>query len=387
MNKPKSEGLSILAVDDNQMNLLVMRSMFKYQEYKLYYADCGKLAIEMARQIKPDMILLDVVMPDISGFEVCRILKEEEDFKEVPILFITAADEIEFIIKGFEAGGVDYITKPFRMEEIMLRIKTHFQYKLTRDQLFETTVTLLKLNKVKDRLFNIIGHDLHNPIGNIKMVLEYMSKGIIDPNKGDLYKKTVNELLRSTDEVFSLIENLTAWTTSETGNLTNIPENIKLKEAVVSIVNLYQAGLNSRNIELVIDIHPEHVVFVDNSMVKTVIRNLFSNALKFSPEESTITFKSWIVGQMVHICVEDMGKGMTQSEIDQVLDANIYYSGERVNSDKGSGLGLKLCKEFISKSQGEIWIESNPGEGTQIIFTLPAMKFELVTEEARTLVW
>lgn len=387
MNKPKSERLSILAVDDNQMNLLVMRSMFKYQDYKLYYADCGKLAIEMARQIKPDMILLDVVMPDISGFEVCRILKEEEAFKEVPVLFITAADEIEFIIKGFEAGGVDYITKPFRMEEIMLRIKTHFQYKLTRDQLFETTVTLLKLNKVKDRLFTIIGHDLHNPIGNIKMVLEFMSKGIIDPNKGDQYKKTVNELLRSTDEVFALIENLTAWTTSESGNLANIPENIKLKEAVVSIVNLYQAGLNSRNIELLIDIHPDHVVFADNSMIKTVIRNLFSNALKYSPEESTIVFKSWVVGQMVHICVEDRGNGMTQSEIDQILDANIYYSGEGKNSDTGSGLGLKLCKEFILKSQGDIWIESVPGEGTQVIFTLPAKKFEMETEEARTLVW
>jgi len=387
MNKPKSERLSILAVDDNQMNLLVMRSMFKYQDYKLYYADCGKLAIEMARQLKPDMILLDVVMPDINGFDVCRILKEEEDFKDVPVLFITAADEIEFIIKGFEAGGVDYITKPFRIEEIMLRIKTHFQYKLTRDQLFETTVTLLKLNKVKDRLFTIIGHDLHNPIGNIKMVLEFMSKGIIDPNKGDQYKKTVNELLRSTDEVFSLLENLTVWTTSETGKLANIPENIKLKEAVVSIVNLYQAGLTSKNVELEIDIHPDHVVFADNSMVKTVIRNLFSNALKFAPEESTITFKSWIEGQKVFVCVEDKGKGMTQSEIDQVLDANIYYSGEGKQSHNGSGLGLKLCKEFISKSQGEIWIESNPGEGTQILFTLPAQKTDVVTEEARTLVW
>jgi len=387
MNKLKSERLSILAVDDNQMNLLVMRSMFKYQEYKLYYADCGQLAIEMARQIRPDMILLDVVMPDISGFEVCRILKEEEAFREVPVLFITAAEEIEFIIKGFEAGGVDYITKPFRIEEIMLRIKTHFQYKRTRDQLFETTLTLLKLNKVKDRLFNILGHDLHNPIGNIKMVLEFMSKGIIDPNKGDQYKKTVNELLRSTDEVFSLLENLKAWTTSESGNLVNIPENLKLKEAIVSIVNLYQAGLNSKNIDLIIDIDANHVVFADNSMFKTIIRNLFSNALKYTPERGTITFKSWIKDQMVNICVSDTGKGMTQFQIDQVLDANTYYSGDRSYAVGGSGLGLKLCKEFISKSEGEIWIDSNPGEGTQVIFTLPVKKEEVVTETARTLVW
>jgi two-component system sensor histidine kinase/response regulator len=387
MDKQKSERLSILAVDDNQMNLLVMRSMFKYQEYKLYYADCGQMAIEMARQLHPDMILLDVVMPDISGFEVCRILKEDEAFNEVPILFITAADEIEFIIKGFEAGGVDYITKPFRFEEIMLRIKTHFQYKLTRDQLFETTLALLKLNKVKDKLFHILGHDLHNPIGNIKMVLEFISRGIIDPNKGDQYKKTVNELLRSTDEVFSLLENLTAWSNSESGSLVNIPENLKLKEAVVCMVNLYQAGLNSKNIDLIIDIDPEHVVFADNSMVKTVIRNLFSNALKYTPEHGVITFKSWIKDKMVNICVADTGKGMTQFQIDQALDSNTYQYGDKPNGDVGSGLGLKLCKEFIARSEGTIWIDSNPGEGTQVIFTLPVKKEEVVTEEARTLVW
>jgi two-component system sensor histidine kinase/response regulator len=387
MNKQKSERLSILAVDDNQMNLLVMRSMFKYQEYKLYYADCGKQAIDMARELKPDMILLDVVMPDLSGFDVCRILKEDDAFKDVPVLFITAADEIDFIIKGFEAGGVDYITKPFRIEEIMHRIKTHFHHKITRDQLFETTVTLLKLNKLKDKLFTIIGHDLHNPVGNIKMILEFMSRGVIDPNKGEQYKRTVNELLRSTDQVFSLLENLNAWTTSETGNLANIPENIKLKEAVVGIVNLYQAGLSSKNINLIVDIEPDLMVFADNSMLKTVIRNLFSNALKYTPDSGTITFKSWTKDQMVNVCVADTGRGMTQAEIDVVLDSNLYYSGDTSNTESGSGLGLKLCREFIEKSEGQIWIDSSPGEGTQVIFTLPAQKEEVVTEDARTLVW
>ncbi|HAQ19320.1 MAG TPA: hypothetical protein DCR40_08835 [Prolixibacteraceae bacterium] len=387
MNNPKTERLSILAVDDNQMNLMVMRSMFKYQDYRLYYADCGKLAIEMARKVRPDMILLDVVMPDLSGFEVCRILKEDDYFKDIPILFITAADEIEFIIKGYEAGGVDYITKPFRKEEIMLRIKTHFEFKLTRDQLFETTVTLMRLNKVKDRLYSIIGHDLRNPIGNVKMVLEYMSKGIIDPTKGDQYKKTVNELLRNTDEVFSLLENLTTWTTSESGKLANIPENLRLKEAVVSIVNLYQAGFTSKNIKLSINIEPEHVVFADLHMIKTVIRNLFSNAIKYTPEGGTITFNSWMNDQTVNICVSDTGKGMTQGEIDKILNSDFYYSAIGPDDESGRGLGLKLCKDFIEKSEGKIWIDSIPGEGTQVFFTLPAQKAEIVTEDARTLVW
>ncbi|MBV5312319.1 MAG: hybrid sensor histidine kinase/response regulator [Prolixibacteraceae bacterium] len=387
MSEPKTDKLSILAVDDNQMNLMVMRSMFKYQEYQVYYADCGKMAIEMAREYRPDMILLDVVMPDMSGFEVCRILKEDDYFKDIPVLFITAADEIEFIINGFEAGGVDYVTKPFRKEEIMLRIKTHFELKLTRDSLLATTQTLKDLNKVKDRLFSIIGHDLRSPIGNVKMVLEFMSKGIIDPTKGDQYKKTVADLLRTTDEVFSLLENLLSWASAESGTLANIPENLKLKEAVVSIVNLYQAGLNSKNIKLNINIDPEHVIFADLNMIKTVIRNLFSNAIKFTATNGTISFNSVIEDQTIVVSVSDTGQGIPQDVIDKILDPNVYYSTVGLNKESGNGLGLKLCKDFIEKSGGKIWIESTPGVGTQVFFSLPVKKEEIVTEDSRTLVW
>lgn len=387
MNEQKTEGLSILAVDDNQMNLMVMKSMFKYLEYQMHYANCGQMALEMARQIKPDMILLDVVMPDISGFEVCRILKEEDYFKDIPVIFITAADEIEFIINGFEAGGVDYITKPFRKEEILLRIKTHFELKLTRDQLLETTHTLMDLNRVKDRLFSIIGHDLRGPIGNVKMVLEFMSKGIIDPNKGDQYKKTVQDLLRTTDEVFSLLENLLAWSTSESGNLSNIPENIKLKEAVVSIVNLYQAGINNKNISLNINIDPEHIIYADLNMVKTVIRNLFSNAIKFTPLNGAIAFNSWLEGDKVRVGVSDTGSGMADEVIHKILDPNVYYTTLGINNEVGNGLGLKLCKDFVEKSNGKIWIESKPGIGTVVFFSLPAKKEELIVDELQVLVW
>lgn len=387
MSDQGTDGLQILAVDDNQMNLMVMRSMFKYQNYRVHYADCGEKAIEMARSLKPDMILLDVVMPDLSGFEVCRILKKEEYFKDIPIIFITAADEIEFIINGFESGGADYITKPFRREEIMLRIKTHFELKLTRDQLVETTRTLMDLNKVKDRMFSIIGHDLRSPIGNVKMVLEYMSRGIIDPNKGDQYKKTLSDLLRTTDEVFILLENLLAWATSESGNLSNIPENIKLKEAVVSMLNLYQAGVSNKNIVLEVNIDPEHVVVADLNLIKTVIRNLFSNAIKFTPHGGTIRFSSSLEPGFVNVSVSDTGKGMTPDVVDKILDPHTFYTSVGLNDETGNGLGLKLCKDFVEKSGGKIRIESTPDVGTTVFFSLPSPKDEWLNDDSKTLIW
>lgn len=387
MTETLKKKLNILVVDDNQLNLMVMRSIFNETEYEVFYADCGIDALNMAREILPSMILLDVIMPDISGFDVCSELKKEDYFKDIPIIFITVLEEIEFIIRGFDVGGIDYITKPFRKEEILLRIKTHFDLKLTRDQLLETTRSLSELNKVKDRLFSIIGHDLRSPIGNVKMVLEFMSKGIIDPLKGDNYKKTINELLNTTDEVFVLLENLLTWARNESGNLHNIPEKIKIREAISSIVNLYQAGINTKNIEIKINVDPDHVVYADMNMIKTVIRNLFSNALKFSPMCGVIVFSSEKFDNRVTISVADKGVGMSHEAIDKILHNNVFYSTMGLNMESGNGLGLKLCKEFIEKSKGEIRIESAPGAGTTVYFTLPCESVNEDVMMTAELVW
>jgi len=307
--------------------------------------------------------------------------------KKIPVLFLSVLSSEKDVLSGLKQGAIDYVTKPFRKEEIMLRIKTHFDLKLTRDQLLKTTTSLQELNKVKDRLFSIIGHDLRSPIGNVKMVLEFMSKGIIDPNKGDQYKNTIADLLRTTDEVFELLENLLTWATNESGNMQMLPENINLKQAVVSIVNLYQAGINNKNIMLNINIDASHFVFADLNMVKTVIRNLFSNAIKFTPSEGKISFESWMENSIVKIGVSDTGKGISQDIINKILDPTIYFSTAGLNKESGNGLGLKLCKDFIDKSKGKIWIESSLGLGTSVFFTLPAKNEDIILEDAKTLVW
>lgn len=362
--------LKILAVDDNEMILRVMRQMFKDSEYDVSFANGGIPALKLAREFQPDMILLDVLMPDMNGFEVCRTLKKEEYFKEIPVIFITAAEEIESLIKGFEAGGVDYVIKPFRKEELIMRIKTHFDLKITHDKLVATTITLMELNKVKDKLFSIIGHDLRSPIGSVKMVLEFMSKGIIDPSKDEAFKVTVNDLIKTTDGVFNLLDNLLSWARLGSGNMVSIPENISLFEAVNSNVNLWKTGITNNDISININIDKSHIVFADLNILKTIIRNLFSNAIKFTSKGGTISFDSHLIDGYIQICISDTGKGMTQKVIEKVLDSTIYYTTQGVNKEQGSGLGLKLCKDFIEKSGGKIWIESEPGKGTSVFFTL-----------------
>lgn len=383
----KSEKLRILTVDDNHLNLMVMKSMFNFQDYDVHFAECGKAALNMARKYSPHLILLDVVMPDISGFEVCRILKQDQSFKDTSVIFISAASEINFIIQAFEAGGVDFISKPFRKEEILHRIKKHIGCKLTAFELLETSTTLQKIRKAQNRLLSVFENELRSPVINVKMIFEFMSKGIIDPTKDVPYKKTILDLLTNLDNSFSALENLNDWAITESGKLKNEPENINLNEAVVSLVNLYQIGIHSRSISVNIRIGSDNVVFADQTMLKTIIRNLFSNAYKYTPSGGAISFDSWIEPGFVTIGVSDTGLGMSQDILEKILDPKVFYSSMGLNNEIGNGLGLKLCRDFVEKNRGRIWIESTPNKGTTVFFTLPAKNENSVTDDARSLVW
>ena len=387
MSDMKSEKLRILTVDDNHLNLMVMKNMFSFQDYEVHFAECGEAALNMARKYSPHLILLDVVMPDISGFEVCRILKQEKSFQDTSVVFISAASEIDFIIQAFEAGGVDFISKPFRKEEMLLRITKHIGHQLTALELSETSSALQKIRIAQNKLLSVFENEFRNPVVNVKLIFEYLSKGIIDPTKDEQDKKIILDLLDNLDQSFSALGNLNDWVLTESGKLRNEPENINLNEAVVSMVNLYQLGIQSKNIRLNIRIDAGQVVFADQTMLKTIIRNLFSNAYKYTPSGGAISFDSWPVPGFVKISVSDTGLGMTKDIQEKVLDPKLLFRSMGLNDEMGNGLGLKLCKDFVEKSGGRIWIESTPDKGTAVYFTLPAKNENSVTDDARSLVW
>lgn len=382
-----TDKLRILTVDDNHLNLMIMKTMFNFQDYEVHFAECGEAALIMARKYIPHLILLDVVMPDLSGFEVCRILKQDQSFKDTSVIFITAASEIDFIIEAFEAGGVDFISKPFRKEEILLRINKHIGHKLTPHELLETSTALHEIRKVQSRLLSVFENELGSPVINVKMIFEYLSKGIIDPTKDEQYKKNILDLLTSLDKGFSALENLNDWAIAESGKLRNEPENINLNEAVMSLVNVFQIGLQSKKIRLNMGIDAGHVVYADQMMLKTIIRNLFSNAYKYTPSGGTISIDSLKDAGFVTMRVSDTGVGMPKEILEKILDPDFYFSTLGLNNEIGNGLGLKLCKDFVEKSQGRIWIESTPEKGTTVFITLPAKNENSVTSDSRLLVW
>jgi len=363
----------------------VMKHMFNFNEYDVHFAECGEAALEMARKYSPQLILLDVVMPDISGFEVCRRLKQDDDLKDSSVIFISAANEIDFKIQAFETGGVDFITKPFRKEEIIQRIKIQFGQRINPLRLQETAFALRKIKNMQNKL--LTGIDIHTPDADLRIIFEFMSNEIIDPTKDEPYKKNIVDLLDNLDQSSTALGNLHNWAATESDKLKIEPENINLKEAVVSLVNLYQHDIQSRNIQLNIRLDADHVVFADQTLLKTIIRNLFSNACKYTPSGGVISFESTIAHGFVKIAVSDSGTGISPEILEKIFDPSVFFSTKGLNNESGNGLGLKLCKDFVEKSQGRLWIETTPPKGTTVFFTLPVKNENSVTDDARLLVW
>lgn len=325
--------------------------------------------------MRPDLILLDVMMPGMDGFEACSIIKKKPENENIPIIFLTALSEKTNIVKGFGLGAVDYITKPFNKEELVSRIKTHLELKFTRDQLQDTMTHLTDLNELKDKMFSVIGHDLRSPLGSIKMTLEFLTH-VKDYEKIDLVE-TIDLLSKTTDEVYNLLDNLLAWAKSQSGNISMAPESIDLEDLVNDNYLLQKGNLSIKNITFK-KIVPENAqIFADLNMIKTVLRNLLSNAIKFTSDNGTITVEAALNDKSCCISVLDSGVGIPPENLGKLFDDKQHLTTYGTNKEAGSGLGLILCKTFVDRNNGRIWVDSEQGKGSKFSFELPLVEPEI----------
>lgn len=363
------KNATILIVDDNPNNIKVIAIILRTLKYKIVIATNGEQAIDLVEQTRPDLILLDVMMPKIDGFETCKIIKSKSENENIPVIFITALTDSDSLVKGFRVGGVDYITKPFNKDELVSRVKTHLDLKLTRDRLIQTTNHLEELNALKDKMFSVIGHDLRSPLSSVKMTLEFLSQ--VKKSEDDPFAENINIMLKTTDEVFGLLENLLGWAKSESGNLNINKEVLKLDDIVFSIHMLNKGNIAQKNINFETDVTTSDTIFADLNTFKIVLRNLVSNSIKFTPDGGTIKILSEYKDDKVRITVADNGVGIEEENISKLFNPAIHHTTYGTKSEAGSGLGLTLCHDFIVKNDGRIWVESKLGKGTQFHIELP----------------
>lgn len=353
----------ILIVDDIPKNIQVLGTLLNSCECEIAVAMNGKQAYDTACKILPDLILLDIMMPVMDGLETCRILKENPDTKNIPVIFLSAKSDTADIVAGFELGAVDYVTKPFIGKELLARVKTHLTLRKVR-------LTLNEELDSKNKFFSILSHDLRSAFGNIANLANLLTESLADISKEEL-EEFLTAIAKTSQNTLDLLEDLLNWARTQTGTIKFNPEKIELNDLLPEMVSQLKNQAKSKNIELSASISTPYQVFADRNMLRLVLRNLITNAIKFTNPNGFIKLKANPINDTIRIEVQDNGIGISKSRIQQIFNLQKSSSTAGTNKEQGHGLGLILCKEFIERNQGHIGVESEPGKGSTFWVTLP----------------
>lgn len=366
---------TVMIVDDVDANVLLLKLLLTKAGYKTTTAYNGKDAFSLVSRTSPDLILLDIMMPVMDGHEVAEILKGMPDKRDIPIIFLTALNSPEDIVTGFKNGAADYISKPFNKEELLIRVKHQLSLVSAKKTIEKQKEELEKTIEARDKLYSLIAHDLRAPIGSLRMVMNALSMNI-DRSKldEDIYEVFITGN-RLAEDTFVLLDNLLKWTKSQTGRLKTVfQDDVEILSLIKGELEVSEVVAELKQISIVFNGYSEAKARIDQDMIKTVIRNLLNNAIKFSNRGSEIIVSLREEGDRVVISVSDKGKGMKASDQEKIFKTNVHTSSFGTENEEGSGLGLLICKEFINRNNGEIWFVSKEGAGSTFSFYIPIQK-------------
>lgn len=371
----KNEPL-ILIVDDSPNNQRIIGTILSNQGYVLAYANGGKQALDFIDEKIPDLILLDIMMPLIDGFDVKAKLNEDSVKREIPVIFITALEEPENKAKGFALGARDYLVKPINKLEVLGRVKMHLTLQQTSLELIEANKNLQKSNETRDKIFSIISHDLRTSVGNMRNVFRYMLDGMVDPVED---RDIIFDAEVTSRHTFNLLENLLYWAKSQQGNLKIRQELVDVEDAVSDVFDQEFGSALNKSIKLKKDIAKDLYVYADRITLNIILRNLIMNSIKFTPENGKVEVKANENQEGICISVSDNGIGMSKIDIERILQKSESFTNKGTNQEKGTGLGLVIIKEFLELNNGKISIKSKLDEGSEFTIIFPKV------EESRNL--
>ena len=361
----------ILIVDDVVSNVLLLKILLSKEGFQVCTANCGNMCIEQCKAEKPDLVLLDVMMPDISGFDTAVIMKKDPEMKEIPIIFLTALNSPADLVKGFQVGANDFLSKPFNKEELLVRVMHQIALVAAKRLIEKQNRELMATISNRDKMYSVIAHDLRSPMASIRMVLNLAVAAISPDVVGQEIFDLIDKANKESEDVHDLLDNLLKWTKSQTGRLNVVIQDLDLNDIIPGVVDIFEMIAATKKIKLSYS-GSSTIVVADNDMLKTIVRNFMSNAIKFSPEDSTIEISVTTEGDFAKISVRDHGVGIAADRLD-----TIFHKGETTygtGGEEGSGLGLQLCQDFAIKNGGDVMVESVEGEGSTFSVLLPLKK-------------
>lgn len=364
-------GRKILIVDDDRLNIRILSGILKNQGYLLAEADSGEHALELYPQFRPDLVLLDVMMPGINGFETCRTLKRLYGDNCAPIVFITAKNESDDVVEGLTAGGVDYLPKPFQAREVAARIRTHLLGLLLAEQQKSLVDQLSKANSAKNRFLGMAAHDLRNPLASIRGLAEFLRDGVVGPLTPDQLD-LVNTIHTASQSMLTMVNELLDVATIESGELKLHVETTDLAELIEKSV--YLANIDAAKKQTQITFQPPHKappVRIDAAKMQQVVNNLLSNAVKYSPPGSVVTIGLQAGPGQCSFGVKDQGPGIPENERDRLFKDFSRLSVRPTGGEKSTGLGLAICRKIVEAHRGTITAVNLPAGGCEFRVTLP----------------
>lgn len=365
----------ILVVDDTLANLQLLTEMLKKRGYRVRPVPSGKLAIQAVQNKKPDLILLDINMPEMNGYEVCKQLKADAALKDIPILFISALDGTIDKIKAFASGGVDYITKPFHFEEVEARVDTHLELRRLHielekqnRQLKDNYDQLGKLEKLRDSLTHMMAHDMKNPLFSVMANLEMMKMSAVHFDEKQMSR--LNDALSSAENLKELIRSFLDVSRMEENKMPLNKKKCNIPALVNEVARSLESRLEDKRVRLPSLDQP---VFAqcDEDIFKRIISNLLSNAAKFTSKGEEIELSVAAKSGNIEMRLRDSGSGIPVEDHEKIFEKFGAVGLFKECKMYSTGLGLAFCKLAVEAHGGKIGVESEVGKGSTFWFTLP----------------
>ena len=364
MTQTLSKLARLLVVDDQEANLKIIGDLLGASGFfEIVLASSGEQALQLLAENHIDLVLLDVLMPRHDGLEICRRIRAKPQWEDLPVIFLSAADDKSLIVRALEIGGVDYVTKPFNRHELMSRVRTHLALKLTRDQLKQVA-------EDKDELIGILAHDLKNHLGGMRMSVQLLQtrSRVHQDERLERMAANIND---ATLRMLTFVEEFLANSAADRGLSIKVGA-INMDRVIASAVAPHAEVARRKGVVLEHACESGATVAADAKALSQVLDNLVSNAVKFSPAGKLVRVSVQVVAEGGGLLrVQDEGPGFTEEDKLHMYQRYRRLSAEPTNGEPSTGLGLSIVKKLVQAMGGRIECDSQPGLGATFIVSLP----------------